>query len=150
VIRRATAKDADVIGDVFVRARDEMAYLPRIPDEDRPRLGGWIVQRHEVWVAEDAGRISGFSGLGAAMLDHLYVDPAAQNRGLGTRLLDHAKSQRPAGFQLWVFQQNHGARRFYERHGCSLVKLTDGSLNMEKEPDALYEWTPTSPGSRAR
>ncbi len=150
MIRRATPEDADPVGDIYVRARDLMTYLPRITDEDRPRLGGLIVRRHEVWISEDAGRITGFSGLGAAMLDHLYVDPETQNRGIGTALLDHAKSQRPAGFQLWVFQENDGARRFYERHGCSLVKLTDGSLNMEKEPDALYEWWPSRPGSTAR
>ena len=41
---------------------------------------------------------------------------------------------------LWVFQKNEGARRFYERHGFELVKLTDGAENMEREPDALYRW----------
>ena len=46
-----------------------------------------------------------------------------------------------------MFQKNEGARRFYERHGFRLVRLTDGDGNMEKEPDALYEWRPApSPG----
>jgi ribosomal protein S18 acetylase RimI-like enzyme len=58
-------------------------------------------------------------------------------------LLDHAKALRPNGLQLWVFQRNAGARRFYERHGFRLVKLTDGSANMEREPDALYAWHPS-------
>jgi ribosomal protein S18 acetylase RimI-like enzyme len=48
----------------------------------------------------------------------------------------------PDGLQLWVFQKNVGARRFYERHGFRLVELTDGAGNEENEPDARYEWRP--------
>jgi hypothetical protein len=39
-----------------------------------------------------------------------------------------------------VFQRNEDARRFYERRGFRLVRLTDGADNMEREPDALYAW----------
>ena len=42
--------------------------------------------------------------------------------------------------RLWVFQENVGARRFYERRGFRLVRETDGAGNEEKEPDALLEW----------
>ena len=41
-----------------------------------------------------------------------------------------------------MFQKNDGARRLYERNGFRLVKLTDGADNMEREPDALYRWSP--------
>ena len=73
-------------------------------------------------------------------LDHLYVRPDAQDFGVGLRLLDHVKTQGPHGFQLWCFQANAGARRFYERQGLTLAKMTDGSDNEEKLPDALYLW----------
>jgi ribosomal protein S18 acetylase RimI-like enzyme len=78
-----------------------------------------------------------------SVLEHLYVHPDFQGRGAGTALLEHAKRERPAGFRFWVFQKNERARRFYERHGCRLVQLTDGAGNEEREPDALYEWVPT-------
>jgi putative acetyltransferase len=142
VIRRASPADADAVGRVFVRARDEMTYLPRIVDKDRPKLGGWIVERHEVWVAEEDGRIVGFAGLHPGLLEHLYVEPTEQNRGIGTALLEHVKASLPDGFEFWVFQKNEAGRRFYERHGARLVRLTDGADNMEREPDALYEWRP--------
>ena len=142
MIRRATSDDADALGALFARARDEMSYLPRIPDDDRPKLGGWIVERHEVWVAADDDGIAGFAGLSPGWLDHLYVEPALQGRGLGGALLGHAQALRPRGLQLWVFQRNEGARRFYERHGFRLVELTDGAGNQEGEPDARYEWAP--------
>jgi GNAT superfamily N-acetyltransferase len=142
VIRRATREDAVAIGEVFVRAREGMAYLPRIPDEDRPRLGDWIVERHEVWVWEENGAVTGFIGIEPGYLSHIYVDPGVQNRGIGTALLARAKQLLPEGMQLWVFQRNGGARRLYEREGFRLVELTDGQGNMEQEPDARYEWAP--------
>jgi putative acetyltransferase len=141
-IRQASPDDAGVIGGIFVRARDAMPYLPRIPDADRPKLGGWITARHEVWVIQDGGRIVGFAGLSKGWLDHLYMDPDSQGAGFGSMLLEHAKSLHPEGLQLWVFQKNVGARRLYERHGFRLEKVTDGSGNMEREPDALYLWLP--------
>jgi GNAT superfamily N-acetyltransferase len=143
VIRRAGTDDLPAIGEVFLAARDEMAYLPRVQDQDRPRIGELITAgRGELWVAERDGRVVAFAAVGDAELEHLYVEPASQSTGIGTALLEHAKSRRPAGFTFWVFQKNEGARRFYERHGCTLLELTDGAANMEREPDALYEWRP--------
>ncbi len=49
------------------------------------------------------------------------------------------RSLRPERLEPWVFQENDGARRFYERHGFQLVRLTDGAGNTEQEPDARYE-----------
>jgi ribosomal protein S18 acetylase RimI-like enzyme len=140
MIRRATPDDARAISELFVRARDTMRYLPRIPEDVRPLLGGRFLARAELWVAEDEGWVVGFAGVSGNELTHLYIDPRAQNRGIGTALLDQMKSLRPERLELWVFQENDGARRFYERHGFQLVRLTDGAGNMEQEPDALYEW----------
>jgi GNAT superfamily N-acetyltransferase len=147
MIRRATLDDAPAISALFVRARDEMTYLPRIPERDRPLLGGWFLARGKLWVAEEEGRILGFAGVSGDELTHLYTDPPAQNRGVGAALLDHVKSLRPERLELWVFQENDGARKFYERHGFQLVRLTNGASNMEHEPDALYEWRQPSASS---
>lgn len=149
MIRRGTADDADAVGRIFVRARDAMTYLPRITDDDRPKLGGWIAARHTVWVIEDGGRVVGFAGLSQGWLDHLYIDPDSQGRGFGSMLLQHAKGLQPQGLRLWVFQANVGARRFYEHHDFRLERTTDGAGNTEREPDALYSWQPDksrSPG----
>ena len=141
MIRRATEADAAEVSRVFVAARDEMTYLPRIVDEHRPLLGGWFIDREAIFVVEEEGRVLGISGVHEGELTHLYVAPEAQNQGIGSALLEHAKAESPDGLYLWVFQKNAGARRFYERHGFRLVELTDGSGNMEREPDARYEWT---------
>jgi GNAT superfamily N-acetyltransferase len=142
-IRRGSSDDLAAIGRVFLAARDAMAYLPRIPDEDRPRIGKLITRDHdELWVAEEDGQIVAFADLRDDELAHIYVHPSWQGRRLGTELFEQAKRRRPEGFWWWVFQKNEGAHRFYERHGSRLLKLTDGADNMEREPDALYEWRP--------
>ncbi len=109
----------------------------------RPTLFQDVLLPHnEVWVAEEDDRVIGFTGLGDDSVTHLWVRPEEQNRGVGSALLGLAKERRPRGLQLWVFQRNVGARRFYERHGFTLAELTDGSRNEEREPDALYVWDP--------
>jgi len=140
VLRQGSQADAAFVGEIFIRARDQMTYLPRIPEADRPKLGGWITAEHEMWVIEVETRVVAFAGTSTGWLDHLYVDPGSQGAGFGSRLLEHIKGLQPDGLQLWVFQENAGARRFYERHVFRLEKLTDGSGNMEHRPDALYRW----------
>ncbi len=120
-----------------------MTYLPHLHSEEETRgfIRNVVLTQRETWVAEQDGRIVGFAALSEGFLEHIYVDPAAQNRGIGSALLEVAKQRRPRGFQLWLFQKNDGARRFYERHGLTLVRVTGGRDNEEREPDALYEWT---------
>jgi len=143
-IRRARDEEIEPLTRLFIRARNEMDYLPRVPDEAAVPIAARLREHEEVWVAEE-GRLLGFLGiehstnLDAPVLEKIYVDPAEQNRGVGSALLDKAKELRPSELYLWVFQKNP-ARRLYERHGFELVELTDGADNMEREPDALYRW----------
>ena len=142
-VRLAAPDDADAVADVFTASFRTLTFLPMLhSDEENRVFVRGLLETDEVWVAEEEGRIVGMAALSAAMLDQLYVHPDAQGRGAGSALLDKAKERRPDGFTLWVFQQNGPARRFYERRGCRLVRLTDGSGNEEKTPDALYEWRP--------
>jgi GNAT superfamily N-acetyltransferase len=143
-VRRAGPSDAGAIADVFIASFEPLlSFLPRLHtrDEDRAFIRD-LVDRNEVWVAEHDRRIVGFAAISAAKLEQLYVHPDEQGRGIGRALLAKTKERQPAGFMLWVFQQNERARRFYEANGLILVKLTDGSGNEEKTPDALYEWRP--------
>jgi GNAT superfamily N-acetyltransferase len=147
-IRRAREDEIELLTRLFIRARNEMEYLPQVPDEAAVPIAKRIREHEEVWLAEEDGNLLGFLGiehstnLDAPVLEKIYVEPTEQNRGIGTALLKKAKELRPQGFCLWVFQKNVGARRLYERSGFQLVKLTDGADNMEREPDALYRWSP--------
>ena len=66
--------------------------------------------------------------------------PEAQGRGTGSTLLQKAMECAGGLLELWTFQRNHAARRFYERHGFTAVVFTDGADNEEREPDVLYRW----------
>jgi ribosomal protein S18 acetylase RimI-like enzyme len=149
MLRRARPEDAAELAVILRTAmRGAMPALPELhtPDEDRRFLCDVVLPNEEVWVAEIDGAPVGFAALGSrdgnAFLQHIYVAPHYQRRGLGTELIEQVKKRRPTGFRLWVFQRNDGARRFYEQHGLRVVELTDGSANDEREPDALYEWVP--------
>ena len=130
---------------MFRRSFGTLTFLPTLhtPDEDREFFGR-AVEEQEVWVWDEDGRVLGFAALGDGMLNHLYVDPDAMGGGIGTALLARRQERCPQGFRLWTFQQNKGARRFYERSGFRVVELTDGSGNEEREPDVLYEWKPSA------
>lgn len=150
VIRRATSDDVASIAVLFRRSFGTLTFLPTLhtPEEDREFFAGCVCDG-EVWVWED-GRVLGFAALGDNRLEHLYVDPEAHNRGIGSALLAHAKERRPGGFDLWTFQRNEGARRFYDRHGFREVERTDGSRNEEREPDVRLEWQSHAKEARAR
>ena len=80
--------------------------------------------------------------LGDAFIEQLYLAPGWTGRGIGGRLVELAKERRPAGLDLFTFQVNDGARRFYERHGFAAVWFGDGSENEERQPDVRYAWRP--------
>ena len=121
-----------------------MTYIPRLhtPEEDLGYVGGPVRRARGLGRRERRRDVLGFAILSSDQLLQIHVEPGRQSQGIGTRLLDQAKERRPAGFSLWTFQKNAGARRFYERHGLELVQLTDGEGNEEREPDVQYAWRP--------
>lgn len=140
-IRKAQPSDAAGAAEVFIAARATMPYLPNLHSEAETRaFMGDLIAECETWVAERNGKVVGFAVIDGGWLDHLYVHPSRFNTHTGTKLFQHLTTRHPNGFQLWVFQQNVAARRFYERQGCALVRLTDGENNEEHLPDALYVW----------
>ncbi len=146
-IRPATAADAAAIADVWLTSfKATYAFPPSHPDDDVRRwVRDEVVPRRETWVAVDPdGVVCGFMVLHGNDLDQLYLRPDCTGRGIGSRLLELAKAQRPAGLGLFTFQANRRARAFYERHGFTVESLGDGAANEERQPDVRYAWRPLS------
>lgn len=144
-IRAATPEDADAIAEVFIASFATLSFLPRLHTnaETIDFIANKVLREQEVLVAEQNGGIVGFVAMAHGnFLEHLYVHPDSQGRGVGSVLLMRAKQRMPNGFRLWLFQQNTQARRFYERHGLRAIEFTEGAGNEEQMPDALYEWRP--------
>jgi GNAT superfamily N-acetyltransferase len=143
-IRRAVPDDAPVVADVYLAAIKSTYEFPlaHTDDECRAWLAEEVVPLMETWVAEVAGRVVAMMVLDEAGIGHLYVDPPSHSLGIGSRLVELAKQRRPGGLELYTFQVNKRARRFYEWHGFAVVTLGDGSGNEERQPDVLYRWQP--------
>jgi ribosomal protein S18 acetylase RimI-like enzyme len=146
LVRDATTADAREIAAVHVATWQD-AYAGLLPADFLAGLD--VKQRAENWhkrisdppdrgfvlVYERLGRVRGFvsggpSRDGAARAGGpseigevyaIYVDPACQGQGAGTRLLEAAaRWLAEAGFNeasLWVLAENHSSRRFYESCG---------------------------------
>ncbi|MFJ9116413.1 GNAT family N-acetyltransferase [Streptomyces sp. NPDC102394] len=145
VLRRATAPDALAAADVWLdsfAAALPTVVSPRSADEVRAYFRDVVVPSRETWVAEAADRIVGVMVLAGDELSQLYLSPDWRGRGIGDRFVALAKERSPGGLELWTFQVNEPAHRFYERHGFVAVEYTDGSGNEEREPDVRYAWRP--------
>jgi len=139
--RRATAVDADAIAAVLSPSFRLLTFLPILHtvEEDRGFIADVVLKECEVTVAENAGRVASFLAQEGEELRLLYTHPDFIGMGAGSLLLDGAKAS-AAALELWCFQANTGARRFYERHGFRAIRFTDGRDNEEKTPDVLYRW----------
>ena len=143
MLRQLDLEDMDAAARVLRTAFDQaLPWLAGLhtPEQDRWFFRERVFATCEVWGAFDGAVMVGMLAFREDWIDQLYVLPEAQGRGVGTELLQVAQNAFDR-LQLWTFQRNARARRFYQARGFALVRETDGAANEEKEPDALYLWT---------
>jgi ribosomal protein S18 acetylase RimI-like enzyme len=142
MLRQLKLADMDAAARVhrtaFDHALQALAGL-HTPEEDRYFFRKRLFTTCAVWGAFDGDALTGMLAFREGWIDQLYVLPEAQGCGLGTALLRIAQNAFDR-LQLWTFQRNAQARRFYEARGFALIQQTEGARNEEKEPDALYLW----------
>lgn len=63
----------------------------------------------------------GIVSVTGSLIEDLYVLPECQNRGYGSMLLGFAIRQCRGTPTLWILDNNHGARRLYERNGFQVT-----------------------------
>jgi GNAT superfamily N-acetyltransferase len=136
---------------ISTRDGRQMPWLPILHSRGEmiACFAGHVLLHEEVLVAEMNELVMGFMAMEGDHVDHLYIAPAYQGRGIGDTLLAMAKELRPSGLTLWTFQRNAQARRFYEARGFVASEFTDGSRNEEREPDVLYAWLPNASSASA-
>jgi GNAT superfamily N-acetyltransferase len=140
-IRDATVDDAAALARIHIDSRAAaMPWLAKVHNDDETIawMAAQVIAREHVRVATEDDVPIALAAFADGWLNQLYVRPDRQNRGVGSSLFNEVCASLRT-FRFWVFQRNAAARRFYERHGARLVKLTDGKGNEEREPDALYE-----------
>jgi GNAT superfamily N-acetyltransferase len=145
-LRVAKTDDAPRIADILIGTRTTfMPYAPSAHSEPDVRewVASYLVPTGGVVVAEVDGQVIGAMAtateLECSWITQMAVDPGWVGRGIGSVLLAHAIEALARPIRLYTFQQNVGARRFYERHGFQAIQFTDGQENEERCPDVLYE-----------
>lgn len=149
-LRPARGNDGRDVAAVHLRSRAfALPTVPLVHDDAEVRrwIADEVIGRLDVTVAELDGTIVGWMALDGrrgdrGWIEQLYLDPAWIGRGLGEQFVGLAKQRHPAGLQLWTFEVNEPAQRFYERHGFGAVERTSGAGNEERAPDVRFEWSP--------
>ena len=148
ILRRPDPARLDEEADaaMAVQRTTLQATLPGLPhphteEEDRAWMRNNFA-RCSVWLAVDGDRIVGVATRSDTWVRQLYVAMDRTGAGIGQRLLDLMLAEAAADsiptIDLWTFQRNAGARRFYERNGFVAMEFTHGANNEEREPDVRY------------
>ena len=84
-------------------------------------------------------KLVGFIAATKESITHLYVHVGHHHCGIGTQLLEWAKTQSTCKLRLYAFARNAIAFAFYEKHGFKI--LTRGFEPNWQLADIRYEWT---------
>ena len=163
-VRAATPADAGSIARVHIDSW-RTTYAGIVPAE---YLAGFSYERRElrwyetltanqsaesIFVAEEGGNVVGFATGGPERdgdttyrgeLYTVYLLEEHQNRGLGRRLVS-AVAQRLladglSSMLVWVLEDNHGARRFYELLGGEKVGRKTVAIGGRDLVEVSYGW----------
>lgn len=90
----------------------------------------------ETFVFEADGQIAGFYCLYGDTLAAVFVSPSLQGQGIGSALMDDAKSRRTC-LQLSVYSQNAPGINFYKQHG--FITLNEQIDEQTGHPEFIME-----------
>jgi GNAT superfamily N-acetyltransferase len=147
MLRGANPQDANAVASVLIESRKAfLSFAPSAHTEADVR--NWVehtlIPTNQVVVFESSEMVVGvlavFKEKAKSWVDQLYVLPGWTGHGIGSRLLNYAQAILPSPIHLYTFQENVGARRFYERKGYTAVEFSDGRGNEERCPDVLMVW----------
>ena len=137
------ASDADAQALARLRVRAMRASLERVGRFDQARarerfLSGFAAQhtRHIVVNCERVGVVVVKARDGALVLEHLYVAPEHQGRGVGAAVLAQVFCEADAlGCALHVGAlRESDSNRFYRRHGFTLVDQSEFDVHYVRHP----------------
>jgi GNAT superfamily N-acetyltransferase len=146
-LRPARTTDAGKLGQMMTDAIAAKPWKPRLHTgaEDIAFVGR-MIDRGWVTVAEhiDLPTLHGFLARENDYIHALFIAPDKRNSGVGRALIEDAQSKADS-LNLWTFEANTGAQRFYLREGFKETARTDGHDNDEGLPDVQFVWQRQAP-----
>jgi GNAT superfamily N-acetyltransferase len=146
MIRAALPSEAATLSALALRSKAHWHYSAEQLEVFREELviGPDEIQPKRVHVFAEHAVILGFYSLSplpdrVMELEHLFVEPAAHGRGMGSRLFAHAcASARSAGFESLVIQSDPNAEGFYRRLGARFAGSIPSSIPGRSLPRFVF------------
>ncbi len=137
----ALADDATSLAELRVAAmRPSLEAVGRFDPQRARRRFLDTFRPEQTWKIQHEGELAGFFVVfkkpDHVWLDHLYVNPAMQNSGLGQQVLALVKAQATVAKQplRLCALRDSGANGFYQKQGFTPYA--------EEEWDIYYQWLP--------
>jgi len=127
MIRKATPADLPALLDIWLEATQKAHDFiePSFWEGKFEDMRDHYLPSANVWLYERGGQPLGFFAVQEHVLAALFVSPAEHGQGIGSELLDKARSM-TEGLELSVYERNSEAVAFYQRHGfCQIDLRTD-------------------------
>ena len=106
-------------GDAPFRLRGGLRPIDRIV------AGDYLPGADLLLAVDEHDRPLAFLGASGREIESLFVDPSVHRQGVGTLLLEEFARGGEGELMVEVNEQNHGARRFYERRGFRVTGRLD-------------------------
>ena len=97
-----------------------------------------LTRDNRIYLAMFNEVVVGLMATDGTWINQLYIHIDYQGKGIGSRMVNLAKQLSSGSLSLHTFEVNLKARRFYEKHGFSMVGR--GRDNEENLPDVLLTW----------
>ncbi len=144
MITRYQAKDAEALTQLWLEST--CAAHPFIPREYWENhmdeiQNKYLPHSHTIVWKEKEEPLGFLSIMGKNWIGALFVSPKAQNRGIGSALLEYCK-QKGEPLSLAVYCQNERAVSFYHKHSFKIFEKVVGEAPGQWEYH--MQWTPSS------
>jgi glucosamine--fructose-6-phosphate aminotransferase (isomerizing) len=148
-LRRAMPADVPALADVaaaaYAQAFAGILEPEALASRDAPFFQAHFSERVErLFLAEESGRVIGYTLVTDGHLDQMFIAPQAQGKGAGAALLEQAEA---AGARsLECFRDNQRARAFYESRGWRLARAYEREFIGRHRAFVFYEKAPAREG----
>jgi putative acetyltransferase len=139
MIRKYQKADMDQILDIWLSASVKAhAFIESVFWESKvSEMRDFYLPASETFVFESGAQIAGFYSLYENTLAAVFVAPSLQGKGVGTALIDDAKSRREC-LQLTVYRENDPSIHFYKKHG--FISLGEQMDERTGHPELVMEY----------
>ena len=149
-IRAARSEEAEALTELIMRSKAYWGYETALLDAWRTDLTVTpeFIMSHYTFCAEDteSGAVLGVASVfppndDEVYLEHLFVEPAAMGRGVGSALWRHAAAwAEEQGAQAITLGADPNAQPFYEHMGAVVVGWLDSDIVLgRRQPEMRYE-----------